>query len=147
MSWPVTPFQNHCQVVLVVRPIKCIYNWAHFARFPSGTHVSAFWSDILPCQVEHCSFGATPQRFDVKLKGEYKIWRIYNFILIDINLMDYKSWRFKLDPNFLIFMTLIHKCMCRPANQAALAQLGERQTEDLKAPCSIHGGGKIFRYF
>ena len=24
---------------------------------------------------------------------------------------------------------------------AALAQLGERQTEDLKAPCSIHGGG------
>ena len=28
--------------------------------------------------------------------------------------------------------------------QAALAQLGERQTEDLKAPCSIHGGGNIF---
>ena len=25
--------------------------------------------------------------------------------------------------------------------EAALAQLGERQTEDLKAPCSIHGGG------
>ena len=29
-------------------------------------------------------------------------------------------------------------------NQAALAQLGERQTEDLKAPCSIHGGGISF---
>ena len=29
-------------------------------------------------------------------------------------------------------------------SQAALAQLGERQTEDLKAPCSIHGGGIIF---
>ena len=29
----------------------------------------------------------------------------------------------------------------RNAEQAALAQLGERQTEDLKAPCSIHGGG------
>ena len=28
--------------------------------------------------------------------------------------------------------------------QAALAQLGERQTEDLKAPCSIHGGGMCF---
>ena len=28
-------------------------------------------------------------------------------------------------------------------SQAALAQLGERQTEDLKAPCSIHGGGII----
>ena len=28
--------------------------------------------------------------------------------------------------------------------QAALAQLGERQTEDLKAPCSIHGGGIYF---
>ena len=28
--------------------------------------------------------------------------------------------------------------------QAALAQLGERQTEDLKAPCSIHGGGNSF---
>ena len=28
--------------------------------------------------------------------------------------------------------------------QAALAQLGERQTEDLKAPCSIHGGGIFF---
>ena len=27
---------------------------------------------------------------------------------------------------------------------AALAQLGERQTEDLKAPCSIHGGGIFF---
>ena len=27
--------------------------------------------------------------------------------------------------------------------QAALAQLGERQTEDLKAPCSIHGGGNF----
>ena len=27
---------------------------------------------------------------------------------------------------------------------AALAQLGERQTEDLKAPCSIHGGGIYF---
>ena len=27
---------------------------------------------------------------------------------------------------------------------AALAQLGERQTEDLKAPCSIHGGGITF---
>ena len=26
-------------------------------------------------------------------------------------------------------------------SSAALAQLGERQTEDLKAPCSIHGGG------
>ena len=33
---------------------------------------------------------------------------------------------------------------------AALAQLGERQTEDLKAPCSIHGGGisfSITRFF
>ena len=28
--------------------------------------------------------------------------------------------------------------------KAALAQLGERQTEDLKAPCSIHGGGIAF---
>ena len=30
---------------------------------------------------------------------------------------------------------------------AALAQLGERQTEDLKAPCSIHGGGMLFFSF
>ena len=30
---------------------------------------------------------------------------------------------------------------------AALAQLGERQTEDLKAPCSIHGGGISFFLF
>ena len=29
---------------------------------------------------------------------------------------------------------------------AALAQLGERQTEDLKAPCSIHGGGIFFHF-
>ena len=29
-------------------------------------------------------------------------------------------------------------------SSAALAQLGERQTEDLKAPCSIHGGGIYF---
>ena len=34
--------------------------------------------------------------------------------------------------------------MQRPAGTAALAQLGERQTEDLKAPCSIHGGGTHF---
>ena len=32
---------------------------------------------------------------------------------------------------------------CRPEVAAALAQLGERQTEDLKAPCSIHGGGML----
>ena len=31
--------------------------------------------------------------------------------------------------------------------KAALAQLGERQTEDLKAPCSIHGGGIHFLNF
>ena len=52
-----------------------------------------------------------------------------------------------LNPKFYIFTTLIHKCMCRAENQAALAQLGERQTEDLKAPCSIHGGGRYFCYF
>ena len=27
---------------------------------------------------------------------------------------------------------------------AEIAQLGERQTEDLKVPCSIHGFGKRF---
>ena len=32
-------------------------------------------------------------------------------------------------------------------SSAALAQLGERQTEDLKAPCSIHGGGIYFLKF
>ena len=37
--------------------------------------------------------------------------------------------------------------MCKASNQAALAQLGERQTEDLKAPCSIHGGGITFAIF
>ncbi len=26
---------------------------------------------------------------------------------------------------------------------AVVAQLGERQTEDLKVPCSIHGDGKL----
>ena len=34
--------------------------------------------------------------------------------------------------------------MQQPTSTAALAQLGERQTEDLKAPCSIHGGGIFF---
>ena len=34
--------------------------------------------------------------------------------------------------------------MQQPTSTAALAQLGERQTEDLKAPCSIHGGGIHF---
>ena len=29
-------------------------------------------------------------------------------------------------------------------HQAAIAQLGERQTEDLKAPRSIRGGGILF---
>ena len=37
--------------------------------------------------------------------------------------------------------------MCKKSDQAALAQLGERQTEDLKAPCSIHGGGRLFCYY
>ena len=32
---------------------------------------------------------------------------------------------------------------CRKS-QASVAQLGERQTEDLKVPCSIHGGSKSF---
>ena len=30
---------------------------------------------------------------------------------------------------------------------AAIAQLGERQTEDLKVLCSIHGGGIFFPFF
>ena len=34
--------------------------------------------------------------------------------------------------------------VCLLTLAAALAQLGERQTEDLKAPCSIHGGGIAF---
>ena len=34
--------------------------------------------------------------------------------------------------------------MQQATSTAALAQLGERQTEDLKAPCSIHGGGIHF---
>ena len=40
----------------------------------------------------------------------------------------------------VLFVTRFMKTV----EQAALAQLGERQTEDLKAPCSIHGGGIIF---
>ena len=32
-------------------------------------------------------------------------------------------------------------------NLAAIAQLGERQTEDLKVPGSIPGGGKLFFIF
>ena len=38
-----------------------------------------------------------------------------------------------------------HKKLLVLSSQAALAQLGERQTEDLKAPCSIHGGGIAFQ--
>ena len=40
-----------------------------------------------------------------------------------------------------LFRILYHKFRMF---EAALAQLGERQTEDLKAPCSIHGGGILF---
>ena len=32
-------------------------------------------------------------------------------------------------------------------SQAAIAQLGERQTEDLKVPGSIPGGGKILIFY
>ena len=32
-------------------------------------------------------------------------------------------------------------------HQADLAQLGERETEDLKVPCSIHGIRIFFLYF
>ena len=42
--------------------------------------------------------------------------------------------------NEFIYIYLFRKTV----GMAALAQLGERQTEDLKAPCSIHGGGISF---
>ena len=32
-----------------------------------------------------------------------------------------------------------HKLSSSEKNKASIAQLGERKTEDLKAPCSIHG--------
>ena len=41
-------------------------------------------------------------------------------------------------------LNFIMPAMLELASIAALAQLGERQTEDLKAPCSIHGGGIYF---
>ena len=42
------------------------------------------------------------------------------------------------------FYRFFYYFIMRTPEQAALAQLGERQTEDLKAPCSIHGGGIFF---
>ena len=36
--------------------------------------------------------------------------------------------------------------VCATVSLAAIAQLGERQTEDLKVPGSIPGGGRLFFY-
>ena len=52
---------------------------------------------------------------------------------------------FTANVNIFIIITNLNKDLFSTlANMAALAQLGERQTEDLKAPCSIHGGGISF---
>ena len=40
----------------------------------------------------------------------------------------------------------MHKWQRERANQAAIAQLGERQTEDLKVPGSIPGLGIYLRF-
>ena len=45
---------------------------------------------------------------------------------------------------FIVIMNLYIYLFRKTVGMAALAQLGERQTEDLKAPCSIHGGGISF---
>ena len=45
---------------------------------------------------------------------------------------------------FIVITNLYIDLFRKTVSMAALAQLGERQTEDLKAPCSIHGGGKAF---
>ena len=47
--------------------------------------------------------------------------------------------RFAFKKGFIIYYAIQLRMF-----EAALAQLGERQTEDLKAPCSIHGGGIFF---
>ena len=64
-----------------------------------------------------------------RLRNEYAVLipMIFTFTTINIEII-----------NLNIF--LLEKAV----GMAALAQLGERQTEDLKAPCSIHGGGISF---
>ena len=44
----------------------------------------------------------------------------------------------------LFFIRKHNKSVHTPVDHAALAQLGERQTEDLKVPGSIPGGGIFF---
>ena len=52
------------------------------------------------------------------------------------------QYRFAFKKGFILNYAIQQKTF-----EAALAQLGERQTEDLKAPCSIHGGGIVFFIF
>ena len=52
------------------------------------------------------------------------------------------QYRFAFKKGFILNYAIQQKTF-----EAALAQLGERQTEDLKAPCSIHGGGNYFMIF
>ena len=41
-----------------------------------------------------------------------------------------------------IYVVILYRRV--PHSNASVAQLGERQTEDLKVPCSIHGGSNSF---
>ena len=54
----------------------------------------------------------------------------------------YEEHKAKLERNIMIY--------CDSSAQgirALIAQLGERKTEDLEAPCSIHGQSMSFSYF
>ena len=59
--------------------------------------------------------------------------RAGNFYLECVKCGAYKLYE---PENYILFVRL-----------AAIAQLGERQTEDLKVPGSIPGGGKLFFIF
>jgi hypothetical protein len=47
---------------------------------------------------------------------------------------------------FYIYQNSPVLCMCAIV-RALIAQLGERKTEDLEAPCSIHGQGTIYFFW
>ena len=87
-----------------------------------------------------------------KVRGSSPRWCTITANICRISLVGQDSW---LSPGRHGFdsrmryntFKLFYKSLMRIERRAAIAQLGERQTEDLKVPGSIPGGGTHILYF
>ena len=78
---------------------------------------------------------------DLRSAGQMSAW-----VRTPLQARDFLFWSFQLDGVYDLKFILNSKLICAISfsgnrQSAAIAQLGERQTEDLKVPGSIPGGG------